>query len=136
MDDETQAEEAEKPKRKFGEFTHEERLANLAKAQKALAEKRARGEWTGGRVKQNPTKIDAYREKLDELTPTAIKVLEEQLYDKDASVRQRAAIAILDRRYGKPGQTITTNTDDEKKVVYRSAVIEALAEGSTGQAPN
>jgi hypothetical protein len=45
-------------------------------------------------------------EKLRDLTPQAVAVLEKNLKSKDAIVAERAAIALLDRAWGKPAQAL------------------------------
>ena len=52
---------------------------------------------------------------LEEKGPEALKLLVKHLEHKDSRIAQAAAMAILDRAYGKPVQQIDTNT------VFRSA---------------
>jgi hypothetical protein len=52
---------------------------------------------------------------LQEKGPEALEVLVKHLHHKDPRIALTAAIAVLDRAYGKPAQQIDTNT------VFRSA---------------
>ena len=65
----------------------------------------------GGRPKL-PAEI---KQMLEEKGPEALDLLVKHLQHKDSRIAQAAAIAILDRAYGKPVQQIDTNA------VFRSA---------------
>ena len=91
-----------------------------------------------GRPKRRET-IEARRVVADvkaaarELTPVAMDTLEKAMTDQRApwSAKITAAIAVLDRGWGKPEQTVSANvsvfdqmTDDEQKTML--AALEAL----------
>ena len=93
-----------------------------------------------GRPKR-PETIEARRVVADvkaaarELTPVAMDTLEKAMTDKKApwAAKITAAIAVLDRGWGKPEQTVSANvsvfdqmTDDEQKTML--AALEALTD--------
>jgi hypothetical protein len=65
----------------------------------------------GGRPKLPPE----IKQMLEEKGPEALDLLVKHLQHKDSRIAQAAAIAILDRAYGRPVQQIDTNA------VFRSA---------------
>jgi hypothetical protein len=127
---EEQAPEQAKPKRKWGEWTKEERLANLAKAQAVQAERRRLGisKPTGAPPKRL-SRHEAYKLELRQIVPVALRVLTDQLYSKDERIRQRAAIEVLDRAQGRPAQEVKP-PELKDEVVYHSSVLEALESGN------
>src|SRR5215831_11110946 len=104
--------EETKPKRKGRPLTPEE----VAKLQAA---RRASGN-LGGRkpAETKVTRAEAREEKLNQLAPRAIQVLEDQLDDPDPRIRQNAAIKVLEYRWGKPTQTVAMDKDRPMRIVY------------------
>jgi hypothetical protein len=69
-----------------------------------------------------PQSVDEEREQiLDRSLIKAYRVLEEQLDDEDARVRQKAAIEIIERVKGKAPQTVRTVGEQVHTVRYESA---------------
>ena len=75
-------------------------------------EAQARGEVKrGGKPRTQFTKAEKEAAALEKLMPRALKVLEEQLGDPDARIRQSAAIKIFEYVKGKPTQKVEANVD-------------------------
>jgi hypothetical protein len=85
-----------------------ERMLELVRIRE---EKKLRGEAVVGRPRTKFTKAEKEQAALDKLMPKALKVLEEQLDDKDPRVRQAAAIKVIEYRKGKPTQMVKQEID-------------------------
>lgn len=73
-----------------------------------------------------------YEQTLDELVPVALMVLRDNMHDPKVEIRQKAALEVLNRRYGRPSQQIQVKKDtSEDEIVYRSSVLDAMKEGET-----
>ena len=103
-----------------------------------------------GRPKR-PDTIEARRVVADvksaarELTPVAMDTLERAMTDQKApwAAKITAAIAVLDRGWGKPQQTVSANvsvfdqmTDDEQKMLLAALSAIREAEDDTPGLPN
>ena len=103
-----------------------------------------------GRPKR-PETIEARRVVADvkaaarELTPEAMDTLKKAMMDQNApwAAKIAAAIAVLDRGWGKPEQTVSANvsildqmTDDEQKAMLAALAALRAAEDDTSGLPN
>lgn len=69
---------------------------------------------------------------LNELVPLAYLVIRDAMHDPNVNVKLRAAIEVLNRRFGRPKQQIDVSKPmDDEKIVYSSAVLDAMKEGNT-----
>jgi hypothetical protein len=85
----------------------------------------AKGERIGGRQKGTPNKATAEIKALaQEYGAEAIEALANALRSSDPKVAIMAANALLDRGYGKPAQTLTS--DPEKPLQHNVAVVDAF----------
>lgn len=71
---------------------------------------------------------EQYAAKLDALEPMALFVLEQQLHSENESIRQRAALALLERKRGKPGQTQQEQEKPVTRIIYEAAAWRPHAE--------
>ena len=80
-----------------------------------------------------------------ELTPEAMDTLKKAMMDQNApwAAKIAAAIAVLDRGWGKPEQTVSANvsildqmTDDEQKAMLAALAALRAAEDDTSGLPN
>lgn len=81
----------------------------------------------GGRPK-TPPEVKAMFEAKG---PEAFKLLSEHLTHEDARIAQAAALAILDRAYGKPVQQIEQNTTLKKASELTNDELAVIAAGSS-----
>jgi hypothetical protein len=122
----TTAETPLKPKRERSEaqkkLNTRERMLELVKIRQ---EKMARGEIPRpeGRARTRFTKAEREQHALDKLMPKALKVLEEQLDDKDPRVRQAAAIKVIEYRKGKPTQMIKQDIAQVTAIRFETAAV-------------
>jgi hypothetical protein len=123
----TEAETPVKPKRgnerpHLEQWRTRERMMELVKIRQ---EKIARGELglPEGKARQKFTKAEKEQAALDKLMPKALKVLEEQLDDKDPRVRQAAAIKVIEYRKGKPTQMIKQDISQVTAIRFETAAV-------------
>lgn len=86
------------------------------------------GERRGGRARGTPNKLTTeskkrLKEMLDPHVPTSINAIVKNLSNGDPMVRQRAAESILDRFYGRPGQSIMFGDDDPDAAEPRNEIV-------------
>jgi hypothetical protein len=67
------------------------------------------------------TLAEAEEQTLNRLLPIAYGVIEEQLSDEDARVRQKAALEVIERVKGKAPQTVRMTGEQTHTVRYESA---------------
>jgi hypothetical protein len=97
-------------------------IERMARLRQIHRDKVARGESVPAGRKKKPTKVEARREALKDLTPKALLALEQDLeQDKDRSLRQKAAFKILEYDWGKPTQPI--QVDHTPIVVFHTAAL-------------
>lgn len=109
-----------KPKKRRGASPERMReLVEIRRAKAAAGDTRA----LGGRPRTRRTRTEAEEDALQKLVPKALKVLEEQLDDPDESVRQRAAVKVLEWGKGKPAQTVQVNGDQTHTIRYETVVM-------------
>jgi hypothetical protein len=123
--DTTEQETPVKPKRdvpkELKKYQTRERMLELVRIRE---EKRARGETVVGRPRTKFSKAEREQAALEKLMPKALKVLEEQLDDKDPRVRQSAAIKVIEYRKGKPTQMVKQEIDQRISAIrFETAAV-------------
>jgi hypothetical protein len=121
----TEAETPVAPQRKnphLDKWRTPERMRELVQIRK---DKIARGELlpSEGRARTRFSKAEREAAALEKLMPKALKVLEEQLDDKDPRVRQSAAIKVIEYRKGKPTQMIKQDIAQVTAIRFETAAV-------------
>lgn len=105
-------------------FTREERLANLAKANEA---KRRKAEERRAAAAAEAIPLEQMvKPKRDRCVLLAWEQLEEMLFSPDEKLQLQAVKEVFDRHYGKPAQGFKIEQDGSKEVTYSSAVLDLL----------
>lgn len=77
-----------------------------------MAERNEKGQFVKGKSGNpggRPKIPDNIKENLEDLVPKSVKTLSKMLNSKNQNVQLRAAVAVLDRVYGRPGQAVSIN---------------------------
>lgn len=85
----------------------------------------------GGR----PKLTDEFKDAIRKMTPKALKVIDQAMDDEDMTVALRAALVVLERRFGPPSDAGIEGDDEEQKNSYRTPLPELLkrAGGTSSQ---
>lgn len=87
---------------------------SISKAEPAQPARTSNGQWLPGQSPNpggRPKVIERMRELARENAQAAIDTLVTCLADKDGRVRVAAAVALLDRGYGRPAQSVQLDTE-------------------------
>jgi hypothetical protein len=129
------------PSKSFTQWSAEERTKarRIGIAKKTLAKAEANGNliarvtsknFEAGLVEAPPSLVNdedwrAYQDQLRDVTPRALLTLQRLLEADDDRVKLQAVKEVLDRRWGKPAQTVVQE-NKQTEVVYSSSVLDAM----------